>query len=81
MKHHDREEILELEDGGMAELLLLKNKVTELITGIVSSTEEDAGIADTQKSLMQTEQLTLANSIDRETLNQSHPVISSHIGP
>lgn len=48
MKYLDREEMLELEDGGMSELLLLKDKVTELATGAVSRAEEDAEMPDTQ---------------------------------
>lgn len=40
--HLDREELVDLEDGGMAELLMLKDKISELQAPVQSSTARDA---------------------------------------
>lgn len=54
LKCLEREEVAELEDGSMAELLLLKDKITSLVTGTANGaahTGDNMETADTQREI------------------------------
>lgn len=81
----EREEVAELEDGGMSELLLLKDKMTEMISGIdnkTGQTDHDIETAGTHHRIEElrtatpqqgvgTEQITAAKASD--SLRQPQP--------
>lgn len=69
MKYIERKEVAELEDGGMLELLLLKNKIAGNET---AQTEQDIETAGTQR---ETEELRTVNKCQELRIGQ--PTIAS----
>lgn len=84
MKYLEREEVAELEDDGMSELLLLKDKVADMISGIdneTAQTEQDIVTAGTQRGMEELrtvnehqelgiKQTTKSNAIVNDSLHQ-----------
>lgn len=84
MKYLEREEVAELEDDGMSELLLLKDKVADMISGIdneTARTEQDIVTAGRQRGMEELrtvnehqelgiKQTTTSNAIVNDSLHQ-----------
>lgn len=91
LKHLEREEVAELEDNGMSELLLLQDKVSEIVSSTASKVHVEphakGGAAQermegptvvSQQNQVGTEQMTVTASAD-DSLYRPHTTASSQV--